>query len=271
MRRVGLPHPRVRTQQGQRVLQLLLLEEAQRVNGVHLCCVHLALDQQGVGGAARDAVEVTRHQHGDVSTCCYLLQPLEEGVDLPELHVIQLRVCMDVRVGHTNQGAPVGCVRGAWLNCLQHRDQRHVVLQQAVQCRFLLGLVGEGLCQGEGSLVEFHLILLYQREPVTPEERGTAINCVLVVSVDLSGLLLVNSNIASLLQLWSPELKVVITLNLLQAENVCLVRQELAQEVLLAVMPVEGPCWAAVRKVGLGIQVSQQVVRQQREAPIGVR
>ena len=156
---------------------------------------------------------------------------------------------------------------------------REAYLEQAVQCRLLLLWVGERLRQGKGCLVELHLyeasavfqlrlhltrthttnnnfqgphlILLDQGEALTPEERRTAINGILVVGVDLSGLLFVDGHIPSFLQLRLPEVSVVVALDLLQAQDVRLVRQQLPQQVALAVVPVQGPGWAVVGEVRL--------------------
>ena len=51
-------------------------------------------------GAARDRVEVAADHHGNLRRRGDLLQALEQGVDLPEFHVVELGVGVDVGVRH---------------------------------------------------------------------------------------------------------------------------------------------------------------------------
>ena len=57
-----------------------------------------AVDQQGMRSAARYAVEVTSYQHGDVSTGCYLLKPLEKSVHLRSVAQSCCETCLDHNV-----------------------------------------------------------------------------------------------------------------------------------------------------------------------------
>eukprot|EP00955_Chlamydomonas_euryale_P051324 354857-Chlamydomonas_euryale.AAC.8 len=86
MRSREQPCLRVCAAQRQRMRQLLLLEEAQRVDGVDVMRVHTAARQQAVRWAAWHAVEVARDNHGDVGTSSNLLEALEQRVHLPHWH-----------------------------------------------------------------------------------------------------------------------------------------------------------------------------------------
>ena len=56
---------------------------------------------------------------------------LSETTHLPQLDIVQLRIGVDVGVGHANElPAPTGaCVGMAWVQCLQHSNERNIVLQ----------------------------------------------------------------------------------------------------------------------------------------------
>lgn len=58
-----------------------------------------------------------------------LLQALEECVHLPQLDVVELRVCVDVGVGDADECALGVCVEDGRLHRFQHGDQRDVVLR----------------------------------------------------------------------------------------------------------------------------------------------
>mmetsp|Transcript_17134 Transcript_17134/g.51412 ORF Transcript_17134/g.51412 Transcript_17134/m.51412 type:complete len:220 (-) Transcript_17134:879-1538(-) len=217
--------------------QLLLLEEAQRVDGVDVMRVHTAARQQAVRWAAWHAVEVARDNHGDVGTSSNLLEALEQRVHLPQLDVVELRVGMDVCICDADERAACGSLGWSMLHGLQHRNQRHIVLEQPAERRLLLVLVLEALCKAQRRLVELHLVLLDQAEALALVKCRTPVNRILVVGVKLGRLLLVDVVIAGLGKLRRPELKVV-ALDLLQAHDVCLVGEQLSQQVALAVVPV---------------------------------
>mmetsp|Transcript_8378 Transcript_8378/g.24021 ORF Transcript_8378/g.24021 Transcript_8378/m.24021 type:complete len:286 (+) Transcript_8378:635-1492(+) len=232
--------------------------------------VHAAVDQELVGGTSGDAVEIAGHKHWDVRTGGNLLQALEEGVDLPELDVAELRVGVDVGVGNADElPASRGCARRGRVNGLQNGDERHVVLQKPAERRLLLVVHLQGLGEGLRRLVELHLVLLHQRKLVPPKERGTAVDGVRVLGEHLGGLLLVDGRVAGPLKLRRQEVLIVVALHLLQAEDVCLVAQQLAQEVLLAVGPGQGPRRAVAVRLGRGVEVGKNVVSEQAERSVG--
>ena len=47
-----------------------------------------------------------------------LLKPLEQGVHLPQLNVVELWIGVDVRVGHTDKGASATSLGGTRLDGL---------------------------------------------------------------------------------------------------------------------------------------------------------
>mmetsp|Transcript_35571 Transcript_35571/g.89309 ORF Transcript_35571/g.89309 Transcript_35571/m.89309 type:complete len:239 (-) Transcript_35571:1065-1781(-) len=104
---------------------------------IRVAAVHILIYQQLVSRAAGGAVEVARHKHGDIRTGRNLLEAFQQRMHLPQLDVTELRVGMDVGVGHADELTCVG-PRLRRLNGFQHSNQRHVVLEETAKGSLLL-------------------------------------------------------------------------------------------------------------------------------------
>mmetsp|Transcript_6959 Transcript_6959/g.31436 ORF Transcript_6959/g.31436 Transcript_6959/m.31436 type:complete len:343 (+) Transcript_6959:95-1123(+) len=209
---------RVRGHQRQRVLQLRgRSQDTERIRReLRVRPVDSAVAQQVMRGAPRHRVEITADHHGNLRARRDLLQALEQGVHLPELHVVELGVGVDVGVGHAEQlTLTLRRLDPGLLQRLEHDDERDVVLHQPVERILLLGRPTERLHQRERRLVELHLVLLDQGEPVLLEEDGAPVDDVRALAEHLRRLLLVNRGVPVLGELPGEKVLEVVALHLL--------------------------------------------------------
>mmetsp|Transcript_2003 Transcript_2003/g.8010 ORF Transcript_2003/g.8010 Transcript_2003/m.8010 type:complete len:433 (-) Transcript_2003:321-1619(-) len=219
-------------------------------------------------GAARDRVEVAADHHGNLRRRRDLLQALEQGVDLPEFHVVELGVGVDVGVRHAEQlTLTLRRLDAGLLQRLEHDDQRDVVLHQPVERVLLLGGPAERFYQGERRFVELHLVLLDQHEPVLLEKDGAPVDDVRALAEHLRRLLLVHRGVASLGELPGEEVLEVVALHLLQAEDVRVVHDDLLEDVLPPVVPTQRPLRRVPVHLARGVEIREDVVREHGESP----
>mmetsp|Transcript_9285 Transcript_9285/g.37566 ORF Transcript_9285/g.37566 Transcript_9285/m.37566 type:complete len:434 (+) Transcript_9285:533-1834(+) len=219
-------------------------------------------------GAARHRVEVAANHHGNLRRRRDLLQALEQGVDLPEFHVVELGVGVDVGVRHAEQlTLTLRRLDAGLLQRLEHDDQRDVVLHQPVERVLLLGGPAERLHQRERRFVELHLVLLDQREPVLLEKDGAPVDDVRALAEHLRRLLLVHRGVASLGELPGEEVLEVVALHLLQTEDVRVVHDDLLEDVLPPVVPAQRPLRRVPVHLARGVEIREDVVREHRESP----
>mmetsp|Transcript_4858 Transcript_4858/g.12132 ORF Transcript_4858/g.12132 Transcript_4858/m.12132 type:complete len:363 (-) Transcript_4858:416-1504(-) len=204
--------------QRERVLQLGGgAQDAEGVGGeLGVRSVHPAGAQQVVGCRTRHRVEVPAHHHGNLRAGGDLLQSLEQSVHLPQLDVVELRVGVNVGVGHAQQLALALWRRHAGLlQRLQHNNERHVILHKPVQ-RVLLGTSpAQRLHQRQRRLVELYLVLFNEGEAVFLKEDGAPVDHVRALREHLRRFLLVYCCVPMLGQFAREKILEVVALHLL--------------------------------------------------------
>ena len=88
------------------------------------CRPQLGMVQVQIGGSVVPCQD-------DPQVCGRQAPCLSDTPHLPQLDIVQLRIGVDVGVGHADElPAPASAGVGvAWVQCLQHSNQRNIVLQ----------------------------------------------------------------------------------------------------------------------------------------------
>eukprot|EP00968_Pinguiococcus_pyrenoidosus_P006121 scaffold407_cov251-Pinguiococcus_pyrenoidosus.AAC.10 len=222
--------------------------------------------QELVDARLRPAIEVPTNHYWKTPTEDEVLQFLRQCEGLPQLHVREVLVAVQMGIGnaqlHRRGQLPLMRRREK----LQNRDLRDVVLHQPGEegVLFSIGKV-EGLGLSIRRLVELDGIVLAEAEAAPPPEGGAAVDFA-GGAHGFPGLLLVDALEPHVAEQRAPVLFVVICLNLLQADDVRPRVADFPQEVLPAVLPRERPIVAVgIRLLG-GVDLRKHVVRDHPHA-----
>mmetsp|Transcript_18648 Transcript_18648/g.70542 ORF Transcript_18648/g.70542 Transcript_18648/m.70542 type:complete len:386 (+) Transcript_18648:1987-3144(+) len=222
--------------------------------------------QELVDARLRPAIEVPTNHYWKTPTEDEVLQFLRQCEGLPQLHVREILVAVQMGIGnaqlHRRGQLPLMRRREK----LQNRDLRDVVLHQPGEegVLFSIGKV-EGLGLSIRRLVELDGIVLAEAEAAPPPEGGAAVDFA-GGAHGFPGLLLVDALEPHVAEQRAPVLFVVICLNLLQADDVRPRVADFPQEVLPAVLPRERPIVAVgIRLLG-GVDLRKHVVRDHPHA-----
>mmetsp|Transcript_6297 Transcript_6297/g.26149 ORF Transcript_6297/g.26149 Transcript_6297/m.26149 type:complete len:715 (-) Transcript_6297:1118-3262(-) len=245
----------------------------QLVKGQDRAVAHASVPgQQLVHGRRGLRVEVAAQDDGArVLARHALLELAEQLVRLPQLDVLVLGVPEEVRVGHAEPHGLWQRRAGGGLVHLQHHDLGHVVVREsaldllhAVQVRLgldrvhALGLGGLPFTALLDRLVEVQVVLLQEAEPGGLEEHGAAIHLA-GNPHGLAVLLPVEPLVPELVHLGKEEGRVVVSLHLLQADDVGVKGAQLLRDELLPVIEGKGPRRAVRVHAAVPVDLGQHV------------
>mmetsp|Transcript_36290 Transcript_36290/g.95673 ORF Transcript_36290/g.95673 Transcript_36290/m.95673 type:complete len:250 (+) Transcript_36290:1190-1939(+) len=154
-----------------------------------------------------------------------------------------------------------------WCAHLEEQHLRHVVLEQPVKRPLVVAMP----LPRDGVELDVEGAIGHDLELIAAVEDGAAVHLA-VLSHELARFTFVHARVVELLELGQQEVFKMVRLHLLQAHNVGAVVDDLSQDVAPSKVPRQSPGGAVGVSVRRSVDLSEQVVRQQRKTqPASVR